>query len=141
MQCPFPGMDPYLEHLSLWPDVHNRLIAAMADALVPKVAPRYYVALEQRTYLLATDEVSPGWRRPQSQLHAFSLPDPMPAVLIPLLPGEEAPLLPLNHVFHELYTRARFDLRFDYMQPSAPPLHADAETWARPLIDAALNAA
>jgi Protein of unknown function (DUF4058) len=23
MKSPFPGMDPYLEHPSLWPDVHN----------------------------------------------------------------------------------------------------------------------
>jgi hypothetical protein len=36
-------MDPYLEHPSLWPDVHNRLIAAIADDLSEHVAPRYYV--------------------------------------------------------------------------------------------------
>jgi hypothetical protein len=57
MKSPFPGMDPYLEHPSLWPDVHNRLIAAIADTLVPQVAPNYYVALEQRTYLLKPDDV------------------------------------------------------------------------------------
>lgn len=54
---PFPGMDPYLEHPALWPDVHNRLIAAIADALVPLVAPRYYIGLERRTYLLKPDDV------------------------------------------------------------------------------------
>ena len=260
MQCPFPGMDPYLEHPSLWPDVHNSLITAMRDALVPRVAPRYYVALERRTYLLAPDDVvfvgrpdiaispvenapwpkpmsqiaeasaiyevdvpmgdevdesyleirevktaklitilellspvnklhedgrrqyvdkrstvvrsrtslveidllragppmtvvgpdvhsdyrmlvSPGWRRPQSQLYAFSLRDPIPDVPIPLLPGEEAPILSLNQVFHDLYDRARFDLRLDYTQPPVPPLNEDAAAWAQPLIDAALNAA
>ena len=51
MPSPFPGMDPYLEHPALWPDVHNRLIAALGDALAPAVCPRYYVALEERTYL------------------------------------------------------------------------------------------
>lgn len=51
MPSPFPGMDPYLEHPALWPDVHNRLIAALGDALAPAVRPRYYVALEERTYL------------------------------------------------------------------------------------------
>lgn len=50
-------MDPYLEHPSLWPDVHNRLIAAVADALSPQVAPRYYVGLERRTYKLSTDDI------------------------------------------------------------------------------------
>lgn len=54
---PFPGMDPYLEHPALWPDVHNRLITAIADQLAPLVAPRYYVALERRTYLLKPDDV------------------------------------------------------------------------------------
>jgi hypothetical protein len=50
-------MDPYLEHPSLWPDVHNRLIAAVADDLSERVAPRYYVGLERRTYLLKADDV------------------------------------------------------------------------------------
>lgn len=51
MPPPFPGMDPYLEHADLWPDVHNALIAALRDELSPAVRPRYYVALEERTYL------------------------------------------------------------------------------------------
>jgi hypothetical protein len=50
-------MDPYLEHPSLWPDVHNRLITAIADALTPKVAPRYYIGLERRTYQLQPDDI------------------------------------------------------------------------------------
>ena len=50
-------MNPYLEHPSLWPDVHNRLIAALADDLSERVAPRYYVGLERRTYLLKADDL------------------------------------------------------------------------------------
>jgi hypothetical protein len=57
MQSPFPGMDPYLEHPALWPDVHNRLIAAVADDVSERVAPRYYVGLERRTYLLKADDL------------------------------------------------------------------------------------
>jgi len=57
MRSPFPGMDPYLEHPALWPDVHNRLIAAIADNLSPRLAPRYYVGLERRVYLLKPDDV------------------------------------------------------------------------------------
>jgi hypothetical protein len=57
MESPFPGMDPYLEHPSLWPDVHNRLIAALADDLSERVAPRYYIGLERRTYLLKADDL------------------------------------------------------------------------------------
>lgn len=57
MKSPFPGMDPYLEHPSLWTDVHNRLIAALADVLVPQVAPDYYVRLERRAYLMKPDDI------------------------------------------------------------------------------------
>jgi len=33
MPSPFPGMNPYLEHPELWPEVHNRLIMALANAI------------------------------------------------------------------------------------------------------------
>ena len=57
MQSPFQGTDPYLERPAPWPDVHNRLIAALADDLSERVAPRYYVGLERRTYLLKEDDL------------------------------------------------------------------------------------
>lgn len=57
MRPPFPGMDPYLEARSLWPDFHNRLITAIADAVSPLIAPKYYVGLERRTYLLQLDDL------------------------------------------------------------------------------------
>jgi hypothetical protein len=50
-------MDPYLEHPALWPDVHNSLITAIRDDLTPKVAPRYYIGLERRTYVLKPDDM------------------------------------------------------------------------------------
>ena len=53
MPTPFPGMDPYLEQPALWPDMHNGLIAELRNALAPQLRPRYYVALEERTYLAA----------------------------------------------------------------------------------------
>lgn len=58
MPTPFPGMDPYLEHPDLWPDVHNRLIVALADDLAPRVRPRYYVSVEERTYLASPQELT-----------------------------------------------------------------------------------
>jgi hypothetical protein len=58
MPSPFPGMDPYLEHPALWPDVHDSLVAGIRDQLAPLVAPRYYVALERRTYLLKADDLA-----------------------------------------------------------------------------------
>ena len=45
---PFPGMNPYLESPDLWPDFHNRLIAALADELGPQLPDRYHIALQRR---------------------------------------------------------------------------------------------
>lgn len=56
MPSPFPGMDPYLENTSIWPDVHNGLIVALRDDIAAKVRPRYYVRIEQRVYLSEPNE-------------------------------------------------------------------------------------
>ncbi|MEM7118889.1 MAG: DUF4058 family protein [Chloroflexota bacterium] len=254
MKTPFPGMDPYLEHRALWPDVHNSLITAIRDAIVPLVAPNYYVGVESRAYviradgdaylgrpdvaiispiatqpssstktltsdvsvlevdLLAEEEVnhyylevrsvhtnelvtviellSPankidirgrrdysykrsqilvslsnlveidllrigrpmptrqriesdyrillnrGWIRGKGQLYAFNLPTPIPEFPLPLLPDDTEPLIPLNQIVHDLYTRARFDLRIDYSQMPSPPLSKENEAWIQQLLAA-----
>jgi len=41
MEPPFPGMDPYLEEPSMWPDVHAGFIAAMREQLQERIAPGY----------------------------------------------------------------------------------------------------
>lgn len=51
MRPPLPGMDPRLELPVLWLDVHNILITAMRDDLASRLAPRYYVGVEQHTYV------------------------------------------------------------------------------------------
>ncbi|MEO1590921.1 MAG: DUF4058 family protein [Cyanobacteria bacterium J06632_22] len=48
MSSPFPGMDPYVEHPSLWQEFHSRLIVAIADDLGPQRRPKYRVAIEKR---------------------------------------------------------------------------------------------
>ncbi len=57
MTTPFPGMDPYLERAALWPDVHNSLIVALRDELQPLLRPRYYVSIEERTYMVEPGEL------------------------------------------------------------------------------------
>ena len=51
MNCPFPGMDPYLEHPVLWESVHARLIVAIANQLQPKLDPRYIASIEERGFV------------------------------------------------------------------------------------------
>lgn len=58
MPSPFLGMDPYLEAPGLWPNVHNSLIVALRDDLAPRLRPRYYVALEERTVRLSSDDLA-----------------------------------------------------------------------------------
>ena len=55
MASPFPGMDPYLDR-ELWPEVHHRLITAIAIAIGSLVRPKYRVAIEKRTYLTDADD-------------------------------------------------------------------------------------
>ena len=43
-------MNPYLENPQLWSAVHNRLIVAVADALVEHLSEKYRVEIEKRTY-------------------------------------------------------------------------------------------
>lgn len=52
MPSPFPGMDPYLEAPRRWPDVHQRLITYIADALQPDLRPRYHARMGERVYVL-----------------------------------------------------------------------------------------
>jgi len=251
MKSPFPGMDPYLEHPALWPDVHNSLITAIRDALTPLIAPRYYIGLERRAYLLKPDDmvfigrpdiavvphraepaksrlplaesavlevdvpmadevsenylevhevstgklvtmlellspvnklreqgrkqyeekradvlrtrtnlievdllragepmpvvgepiqsdyrilISRGDRRPHAQLYAFNVRQAIPPFPLPLLPDDVEPAVDLGTILHDLYQRARFDLRLDYTQPPIPPLEDEDTAWARELI-------
>lgn len=51
----FPGMNPWLEHPAIWLNVHNSLITAIRDDLAAKVAPKYYIGVEESTYLSVPD--------------------------------------------------------------------------------------
>lgn len=52
MTIPFPGMDPFLEAPSRWPDVHHRLITTLSDQIQSQLNPTYatvitpYIAFE-----------------------------------------------------------------------------------------------
>jgi hypothetical protein len=56
MNMPFPGMDPYLEHPTLWPGVHTRLMVALATRLRPVIRPRYVASVEERVVVEQKEE-------------------------------------------------------------------------------------
>jgi len=66
--------------------------------------------------------ISRSWQRPGADLYLFSVRQPIPAFLIPLRPGEQEPVLPLNRILHDLYDQGGYDLAIDYSQPAFPPL-------------------
>jgi len=56
MPIPFPGMNPYLEHPDLWPQVHQKMIQALADALDKQLPSDYHVRLRERYYRVSGED-------------------------------------------------------------------------------------
>jgi hypothetical protein len=69
MRPPFPGMDPWLESPTIWPDVHSSLITSIRDALAPVVEPRYFVGVESRTTILSSLDIDRVYK-PDISVHA-----------------------------------------------------------------------
>lgn len=266
MATPFPGMDPYLERPSLWHGLHNRLIALVADLLGPLLSPRYFVAVEERSYVeeqstaqlitvpdvgvlgsfaaqpvsvlerslnvaepqvielpisepiretylsiqevgnsdIATEmwlededglkvvtilEILSPWNksspegrahylrkrnaifnsytnlveidllrtgrgftrtknndyhysilvsdaltRPRAHFYPFTIKQPIPIFRLPLQEDDEWPAIDLNTILHELYGRARYDLRINYRFDPIPPFSGDDKLWVDTLL-------
>ncbi|MEL7067664.1 MAG: DUF4058 family protein [Cyanobacteria bacterium J06581_3] len=47
----FPGMNPYLESPTRWPEIHTWLIVEIARTLNPQLQPKYRAAVETRVYI------------------------------------------------------------------------------------------
>ena len=108
MLSPFSGMNPYLEHPSLWAGIHHRLITAIANDLAPKLRPKYIVAIEERVYevngdtalLVGVPDVSV-----QSSLSLGRSTESNLVVVSPTLPIEV--LLPMPEILTEAYLEIR----------------------------------
>lgn len=72
MAMPFPGMDPYLEHPTLWTGVHSRLINAISSQIAPSLRPRYVVSIEERVVI----DVLPQQRVPDLWIQKTSNKSP-----------------------------------------------------------------
>ena len=55
MPSPFPGMDPFLEHPSIFPDFHDRFVSYISELLQPHMPQPYYAALGRRAWVEITD--------------------------------------------------------------------------------------
>ena len=79
--------------------------------------------------------VSRKWQRPDADLYVFGLKDPMPAFPVPLRQGELEPVVDLQELLNEVYTRARFDLAIDYSQP-VKSLSPEETAWVAEILSA-----
>jgi len=135
MISPFPGMDPYLEDIGLWPDVHHGLISEMQAVLNRRLRPKYHVRVEERVYI--SDEnvhVSRQGRRPKGRVWPILLTQRLPDIPVPLRPEDQDAALDLQQVLATTYDRAAYDLEVDYGQEPAPPLPAKYAKWADELL-------
>lgn len=71
--------------------------------------------------------VSRAQQRPRADAYVFTVRDPIPALPVPLRPGEVELSLPLNDLLHEVYERGQYGLAVDYRQPPPPPPFADED--------------
>ena len=55
MPSPFPGMDPFLEAPDIFPDLHDRLINGISDAINLQLRPPYYSAIASRVFIEHSD--------------------------------------------------------------------------------------
>jgi Protein of unknown function (DUF4058) len=51
MPSPFPGMNPYLEHPTVWEDFHMAFATEIRESLAAQVRPNFIVKLEERVFI------------------------------------------------------------------------------------------
>jgi Protein of unknown function (DUF4058) len=75
MPSPFPGMDPFLEDPAVFPDLHDRIIFCLSDALNAQLPPPYFAGIASRVWVEASRRrVGPDVNvlRPQHPLNGGS---------------------------------------------------------------------
>jgi hypothetical protein len=82
--------------------------------------------------------VCPAESFPQAGYWPLSVRDPLPALPIPLAPGEAPSHLNLRDCLDQVYKAGRYERELDYTEPPIPPLREPDATWARGLVDAFL---
>jgi hypothetical protein len=63
-------------------------------------------------------------------VYPFRLPDRLPEIAVPLLPGEGAVPLDLQAVFDRAYDAGPYRRRVRYTDPAVPPLAPEQQEWA-----------
>ncbi len=157
MPSPFPGIDPYLESQGYWSDFHASLILYCRDAL-NDILPESYEAQTWRATSPGRAEKAPdqdrasrcsdpgrrarrkkdfrhallsrGDRRPQCDVFAWSVRQPLPRIPIPLRAPEADVMLDLPALVALGYERGRYARAIDHSAPLDLPLASADRAWA-----------
>jgi hypothetical protein len=78
--------------------------------------------------------VSRAGDRPQADLFAFNLQEPIPDIPIPLRGEMPEPIVSLQALLNETYQRGRLDLLIDYGTDPVPGLDAPDRSWVQTLL-------
>ena len=73
--------------------------------------------------------VARAGRRPQVDVFAWRLQDPLPAIPIPLREGDDDVLLDLQEALNRTYDRGGYDYALKYSLPPTPPLSTNDREW------------
>jgi len=68
-------------------------------------------------------------QRPQSTLYPFTVREAMPRFRLPLLPGDDEPIVDLSKLLHDIYDRAGYDLVIDYKASPIPRFTGEDAEW------------
>jgi len=72
-------------------------------------------------------------RRPDCDVFAWTIRDPLPTIPIPLLAPDPDVLVDLAPLFASVYDQARYDGSIDYQAPLSIPLATEDRAWAEEL--------
>jgi Protein of unknown function (DUF4058) len=68
--------------------------------------------------------------RPMSDVYAWSIRDPLPTIMIPLIAPDPDIPLDLAAIFNTVYERARYERSINYKAPLGLPLDPEDRKWA-----------
>ena len=77
---------------------------------------------------------SRGADRTQFELYPVPLPQRLPRIVVPLLPGDKGVMLNLQAIFSQCYDRGGYADELDYSQPLPQPLSEAHGTWVDSLL-------
>jgi hypothetical protein len=78
--------------------------------------------------------ISRAGRRPRAEVYPWTVRQSLPAIPIPLRPGEPDVVLELQPVFDSRYDRGRYRQTLDYTADLRPALHAQDAEWLADLL-------